>query len=394
MHKPCGAERQVLLLEDSPNINRWQDTPQEVKKVRLSDFQITKLQSDITKDVQEFYRHGFELIGWADSQVLYRAFLNPEATQDRTDAQAEYLGFEKFPYYPKGGSPCRFDTSFIDLRSKLHSAQDMRVPFAILLRAAINRAEKLGIELDSNILPLCHEALDLVKSLHLSSEGKRRIGKEIADNWRPVVRQDGEERVIPHSNGLNDVKLVNEMRTSRSDLFEPAFEKNKGPSEEELTRVVRSHWLKRDLPTRGMMSNNLWPTLLRQNICWNCGSDQHNLRSCQKRLETCRYPHYNTGGKPKPRPDPKNPGVMLPPRKSNIQGPHSILMCEELHHFYSRCRKRGHHVEAHNFLGQRELIQMFQKNCHLGLLTCLPFLELIPEERHWLLYRQRLWSTI
>jgi len=229
MHKPCGAERQVLLLEDSPNINRWQDTPQEVKKVRLSDFQITKLQSDITKDVQEFYRHGFELIGWAGSQVLYRAFLNPEATQDGTDAQAEYLGFEKFPYYPKGGSPCRFDTSFIDLRSKLHSAQDMRVPFAILLRAAINRAEKLGIELDSNILPLCHEALDLVKSLQLSSEGKRRIGKEIADIWRPVVRQDGEGRVILHSNGLNDVKLVNEMRTSRSDLFEPAFEKNKGP---------------------------------------------------------------------------------------------------------------------------------------------------------------------
>ncbi len=149
----------------------------------------------------------------------------------------------------------------------------MGVLFAIFLRAAINRAKKLGIELDSNILPLCHEALDLVKSLHLSSEGKRRIGKEIADNWRPVVRQDREERVIPHSNGLNNVKLVNEMRTSRSDLFEPAFEKNKGPSEEELTRVVRSHWLKRDLPSRGMMSNNLWPTPLCQIICWNCGSD-------------------------------------------------------------------------------------------------------------------------
>jgi len=85
---------------------------------------------------------------------------------------------------------------------------------------------------------------------------------------------------------------------------------------------------------------------------------------------------------------------MLPLRKINIQGPHAILMCEELHHFCTRCRKQGHHVEAHNFLGQRELIQMFQTDCQLGLLTCLPFLELIPEERHWLLYRQRLWSTI
>jgi len=54
----------------------------------------------------------------------------------------------------------------------------MRVLFAILLRAAINRAEKLGIELDSNILPLCHEALDLVKSLHFSPEGKPEIGKD------------------------------------------------------------------------------------------------------------------------------------------------------------------------------------------------------------------------
>ena len=62
MHKPCGAERQVLLLEDSPNINRWQDTPQEVKKV-LTYFQITKLQSDITLNIQEFYHHGIELTG-------------------------------------------------------------------------------------------------------------------------------------------------------------------------------------------------------------------------------------------------------------------------------------------------------------------------------------------
>ena len=370
----------------------WRDVPGEVRKI-LSDFRVTKLQSDITKDVLEFDRHGVELTGWADTQILYRAFLNPETTQDGTDAQAEFLGFEKFPYFPKGGRPCRFDTDFINIPSKLHSAQDIRVPFAILLRAAIDRAEKLGMELDDNILPLCHEAIDLVKSLHLTPEGKRKIGRKISDNWRPVIRQDEEERVIPHCNGLNDIKVVYEMRNARSDLFEPAFEQSKGPSKEELTKVLRNHWLKRDLPTRGMMSNNLWPTLLRQSICWNCGSDQHNLRSCPQRLDACKYPHFNTGGKPKPRPDPKNPGEFLPPRKSNVQGPHSVLMCEELHHFCTRCRKRGHHVEAHNHHGQRELVQMFKKHCHKGLLTCLPFLELIPEERHRLLYHHWTWST-
>lgn len=369
----------------------WKDVPEEVRKV-LSDFRVTKLQSDITKDVVEFDRHGIELTGWADTQIIYRAFLNPNATQDGTDAQAEFLGFEKFPYYPKRGKPCRFDTDSINVQSKLHSAQDIRVPFAILLRAAVDRAEKLGMELDCNVLPLCHEAIDLVKSLHLTPEGKKKIGKDIADNWRPVIRQDTEERVIPHWNGLNDVKIVHEMRTSRSDLFEPAFEQGKRPSEEELTKVLRKHWIKRDLPTRNMMSNSIWPTLLRQSICWNCGSNQHNLRGCPERLDTCKYPHFNTGGKPKPRPDPQNPGEMLPPRKSNVQGPHSILMCEELHHFCTRCRKRGHHVEGHNLHGQRELIQMFKKHCHKGLLTCLPFLELIPEERHRLLYHHWTWS--
>ncbi len=131
----------------------------------------------------------------------------------------------------------------------------------------------------------------LSRSFILVQRENRRLEK-IADNWRSVVWQD-EERMIPHSNGLNDVKLVNEMSTSRSDLFKPALEKNKGHSEEELNRV-RSHWLKWNLPTCGMMSNKIWLTLLRQNNCWNFGSDQQNLRSCQKKLETCRYPHYNT----------------------------------------------------------------------------------------------------
>ncbi len=125
-------------------------------------------------------------------------------------------------------------------------------------------------------------------------------------------------------------------------------------------------------------------------FCWNCRSDQHNPRSCQKKLEICRYPHYNTGGRPKPRPDLKNPGVMLPLRKSNIQGPHSIRMCEELHHSCVRFCKWGHHVKAHDFLYQRELIQIFQKNCHLGLFAWLPFRELILNERHRLLYHH--WS--
>jgi hypothetical protein len=69
----------------------------------------------------------------------------------------------------------------------------------------------------------------------ISVQRENRRLEKIADNWRSVICQDGEERVIPHSNGLNDVKLVNEMRTSRSDLFKLAFEKNKGPSEEEIT---------------------------------------------------------------------------------------------------------------------------------------------------------------
>ena len=118
----------------------WKEIPNEVREI-LSNFCVTKIQSNIFADVAEFDRHGVELVGWADTQVIYHAFLQPGANQDGTDAQARFLGFAEYPYRQKSGKMCRFDLDFLSTDSKLHSVNDMQVPFAILLRSAINRAE-------------------------------------------------------------------------------------------------------------------------------------------------------------------------------------------------------------------------------------------------------------
>ena len=368
----------------------WKEIPNEVREI-LSNFCVTKIQSNIFADVVEFDRHGVELVGWADTQVIYRAFLQPEASQDGTDAQARFLGLCSYPFRQKNGKMCRFDLGFLDTDSKLHSANDMRIPFAILLRSAIDRAEELKMSPEENILPLCHEALDLVKSLHLNMNEKKRISCQISENWRPRIEPDDEERVIPHSNGLNRVGIVREMRAARADLFEPAFEEGTKPSTEELTKVVREVWGNRCFPSRGMMNDHLWPTLNKK-ICWNCASDRHYISGCPLKLEKCTYWHYNTGGVPKARTEMRIPSQSRYPRKTNVQTEHSILMCEELHHFCTRCRMRGHHVEAHNFHGMGELAKLFLRNCHKGLVTCLPYAELLEDQRQKLLYHHWCWS--
>ena len=181
------------------------------------------------------------------------------------------------------------------------------------------------------------------------------------------------------------------MRAARADLYEPAFARGTEPSTEELTKVVRTVWGDRTFPTRGMMNNHLWPTL-KQKICWNCASDRHFIAGCPQRLQKCTYWHYNTGGVPKFRAEMRNPGQSNQPRKTDVQTDHSILMCEELHHFCTRCRMRGHHVEAHNYHGIGELAQLFLRNSHKGLVTCLPYAELLDDQREKLLYHHWTWS--
>ena len=53
---------------------------------------------------------------------------------------------------------------------------------------------------------------------------------------------------------------------------------------------------------------------------------------------------------------------------------------------------RGHHVEAHNYLGMGELASMFLQNSHKGLVACLPFAELMDDQQHKLLYHHWTWS--
>jgi hypothetical protein len=92
------------------------------------------------------------LTGWADTQSIFRAFINPIADKDGTDAQAKYIGYKPYPFRTEGKN-CEFDSDHLEDDAKLHIVQDLRLPFAILLQASIDRAEFLNMDLEENILP-------------------------------------------------------------------------------------------------------------------------------------------------------------------------------------------------------------------------------------------------
>ena len=179
------------------------------------------------------------------------------------------------------------------------------------------------------------------------------------------------------------------MRQACAFLTEPSLEKKSRPTDENLSEVVRMVWKNEALPTRNVASNHILPVL--KNACNNCGQDGHRIQDCQKKVVKCNYIHFNSGGTPQPYIHPRT-GEVFPAREPFIQGEHSILMCEELHRFCSRCQVRGHHLEGHNEWGVRQLANLFKENCHKGLFTSLPFFELLETEQHRLLHYQWTWA--
>jgi hypothetical protein len=46
------------------------------------------------------------------------------------------------------------------------------------------------------------------------------------------------------------------MHRARADFIEPAFEEHNQPTQEELTKVVKTFWIKRNLPPRNASDHN------------------------------------------------------------------------------------------------------------------------------------------
>ena len=70
--------------------------PEDVKSL-FRDFRITKIQSNVLADVHQFNLAGIPVVGWADTQLIYKAFINPQAKRIGTDQQAIDLGFDSLP---------------------------------------------------------------------------------------------------------------------------------------------------------------------------------------------------------------------------------------------------------------------------------------------------------
>ena len=339
--------------------------PQTVKTI-LAEFRITKLQSNVLHDIDQLERAGIKVRGFADTQLIYRAFVNQEGSKQGTEAQAKFLNFENYPYWDatKRGDErsCHFDYPHLTMQEILHATEDVRIPAAILLKAAIIQAQATKMPEQDNIYPLVMEAIDLVKSIDPWQHFEHL--NQIQVNWRPETRKCPEIQDHPKPSVLNKICHVQKMRRARADFIEPAFEEHNQPTQEELTKVVKTFWIKRNLPPRNASDRNNMGTGYFK-ICRNCGSDKHWIRYCDQQIIPCNYPH------------------------SKEMPPHSILTCEELSQFCTKCNMRGHFKQAHSFQTVRQLENNFLRNCHKGIFVCYPYLELVEEKEkllnyHWL----------
>ncbi len=195
---PQGVQRtprlSILIADFEANVYIFREFHQlpEAVKVILEEFRITKVQSNILKDVEELNKAEIRIRGWADSQLIYRAFVNQSGSKCGTDAQAIDLGFEAYPYWDKTikrweDRGCHFDYPHLTRREVLHATQDVRVPAACLLKAAILQAQATNMTDEENIFPVVMEAIDLVKSL--DTHQRLENLNPIQLNWRPETRK-------------------------------------------------------------------------------------------------------------------------------------------------------------------------------------------------------------
>ena len=225
----------IIIADFEANVYIFRDFTQLPEEIRLllDEFRITKVQSNIFKDVEELNKANIRVRGWADSQLIYRAFVNQEGSKCGTDCQALNLGFESYPFWDKKAKKweekgCHFDYPHLSIREILHATQDVRVPAACLLKAAILQAEATNMDKEDNVFPILMEAIDLVKSLN--PQGRLENLNSFEFNWRLETRKCPEIVPHPRPSVLNKQMVVSRMKKSRADFIELAFEENKRPT--------------------------------------------------------------------------------------------------------------------------------------------------------------------
>ena len=340
------------------------DIPDEFRQI-LEDWRYAKVQSAICKDMQLFLklRNPIHVRGWIDTQTLFVAFIHPNAERTKADSILEHFGQEyqrwKLNHWEFNKL---FGTPNISERAIMHSAQDSRLPALVLLRAVELYARSLEFRPSDDVFPFVRLALDLTR--HVSKDNlANHLFPDPSQNWRPPIRLTKGE---PNEFGLNDCLTVTYIKMAQDDVIETSFARGTEPTFEQLTKTAIQLWEENELPRHKLVvsRSEVVDKELRKH-CNNCGKKDHQIQKCPKyrSFKHCEYDHAE-------RQFPK----------------HSILMCPVLHHVCSNCQTRGHLESHHHKWDPVRMYSEFQTRQHLGLFTSIPFLSLVPEHEHKVLF--------
>ena len=320
----------------------------------LSDVAYAKISSTPDIECQLLQKFGIRLRGWIHSGAVFRALIRKDS-RFGIQTQAKYLESEGFV----NSSP-EFSGLMDDQTNCSHDCA--WVPIAITLASAIKFALKRSYPSTYQMFPVIWEALALV-SLRVP-EDLENISNDPVKNWMPGKNRHAE---MEHQN-VNDVVAMQAHRRMSADfveIFDPAYNP-KEAAESPVQLFIDPKGFRLYLPPATVLKG-MKPEKLLKTQCNNCGQHRHSAQECLSRrrsIPVCNYPHDDV-------PD-------LPP--------HSICFCPVLHFRCLECTGRGHYQIVHERkeFTPRELRQRFFEHAHLGYISSLPFLTLIPEAMPWI----------
>ena len=335
------------------------DIPDEFRKI-LEDWRIVKIQSAIDIDIKLFLqiRNPIKVVGWVDTQCLFKAFLHPTSQFTRAEVIIGYFG----PDYKKWPLVFDYNSPNLSVKAKMHSVQDSRLPILVLLRSAELRAKSMGYHQDDDIFPIVRLALDLTRNVSKVNTDDL-LQENPASNWYPPLRWI---KTKPNDRGLNDAIKVTRIQMAQDDYIAQTFSPGSEPCQEDLVQTATRLWMNKKLPSHSATyaTNELMSQELRRR-CTNCGEQNHVMDKCPSlsTFQDCQYDHCG-----------------------EEFAKHSITMCPSLHYSCTKCHVRGHREIAHGIRDPLQTKTMFQRHQHLGALTCIPYLALVPEAKHRLVY--------
>ena len=338
----------VLIFHDA------RETPQELVKI-CEDFSYAKIQSGIENDIHLLKDNGFPYFrNCVDIQALL-------SLADPTNPRCGIEAATSFVWSPIDGEKLRikwspaFNRNYANEKMEktclCHSVQDVLVPFAILLKIALEITQSREVtDPYENIFPALNEALELCMSksaVDLKNPNAGGLKSTLSENLLNDNHLTGRDVFK-----LNSHRYVQRIRRARGDLVEKF---DTGLTWAQIIERARTHFAL--LNSRLPNANEASYLDLRFHLmdhCSFCGSQEHGPDKCKVLAVPCMYEH--------------GPDIDLPP--------HAIVCCPALHALCAKCKTRGHLVEVHGrgWKSAGELRRLFLESAPFGLYTSLPYL--------------------